>query len=213
MIGGSAIALALIAGLVLPSVGGLGVPDATDRPPAENRGPLIGTEVDIQPGELIEPGEDVAYTTTPPTSGPRLERAAAWGVHEEQVPDEVIVRNLEQGAVVFNHGLVEESDLADLQAFVEGLQGYPGCYVVHPYQGVPDGSVTLTSWGWTHTAELSDTTAMDDFVIDHRNQAPLFIDNACGYSPAAPAPTTPDDAPAAESAEAAPASGSSETAQ
>ena len=202
MIGGSAIALALIAGLVLPSVGGLGVPDATDRPPAEDRGPLTGTETDIQPG-----------ATSPPTSGAIQESAVAWGVHEEQVPDEVIVRNLEQGAVVFNHSLVEESDVADLQAFVEGLQGYPGCYVVHPYPGVPDGSVTLTSWGWTHTVELSDETAMDAFVEDHRNQAPLFIDNACGYSPPAPAPTTPDDAPAAESPEAAPASGSSDTAQ
>ncbi len=190
MIGGSAIALALIAGLVLPSVGGLGVPAATDRPPVEDRGPLTGTEIDIQPGSLIEPGTEITYTTTPPTSGPRLESAAAWGVHGEQVPDEIIVRNLEQGAVVFNHGLAEESALADLQSFVEGLEGYPGCYIVQPYPGVPDGSVTLTSWGWTHTAELSDKTAMDEFVIDHRNQAPLFLDNNCGPGGDSSAPSS-----------------------
>ncbi len=190
LIGGSAIALALIAGLILPGIGGLTVPGATDQPPAEERDPLTGTQVDIQPGGLIESDTTITYTTTPPASGPRLETAAAWGIHEEQVPDEAIVRNLEQGAVVFNHGLVEESDLADLQAFVEGQPGYPGCYVVHPYPGVPEGSVTLTSWGWTHTAELSDKTVIDAFVTDHRNQAPMFLDNNCGpggdFSPPSP---------------------------
>ena len=193
-LGGGVIALMLIAGLFLPSVGNLGRSTVPADSPDE--GPLSGTDVPVQPGEIIEPGADhVAYSTLPPTSGPRYAEPASWGVHEAQVDDETIVRNLEVGAVVFNHSLESEAEVADLRQFVEAQPGYPGCYVVQPYAGVTPGSVTLTAWGWTQEVAGVDRFLMQTFIDDHVNQGPQFLDLTCGAPPAAPtAVPTPDAA-------------------
>ena len=193
-IGGGAIALMLIAGLFLPSVGNLGRSTVPADSPDE--GPLSGTEVPVQPGEIIEPGADhAAYSTLPPTSGPRYAEPAPWGVHEAQIDDETIVRSLEVGAVVFNYSLESEAEVADLRQFVEAQPDYPGCYVVQPYAGVTTGSVTLTAWGWTQEMAGVDRFLMQAFVDDHVNAAPLFVDRTCGAPPAVPtAVPTPDAA-------------------
>ncbi len=192
--GGGIIALALIAGLVLPSIGVQ--PTAVAEQPDEDVVPVVGTEVAVQPGGIIEPGEEAVYDMSPPTSGPRLATGAEWGFHDEQAPDEAVVRNLEQGAVVFNHS-PGDPGLAGLRSFIEGLPGYPGCYVAHPYAGVAEGEVVLTAWGWTHTAAVGDTDEMELFATNRKNQAPLFIDGSCGASlegaaaTASPAQETP----------------------
>ncbi len=189
--GGSVIALALIAGLLVPSLAPTaGAPAVSETQPTPTA--FAGTEAEIQPG-----GE------SPPTSGPRGAEPADWGFHAEQAPDESVVGSLEAGGIAFNYGAVEESAFAEFRSFVESLPGYPGCYVAHPYSGVADGEATLTAWGWTRTVEIGDTDAMDAFVAAHRNNGPLFIDGACGAGAPDSAAPTPDAATAAPSGESA----------
>lgn len=176
--GGSLIALALIAGLVLPSIGGgsgSSSPGNQDVVVKERE----GTEVEIQVGEVIADTSSTIYATTPPTSGPRLEQPSDWGVHVEQIPDGQAVRNLEYGAVIFNHGLAGE-DLDKLSEFAKAQQGYPGCFIVHPHPAIKPGQVIMTSWGWLHEVRAENQESMQKFVDDHRNKGPLFVDNACG---------------------------------
>ena len=209
MAGGMIVALALIAGLALPSIG-LGT--TGDLPVSERE--LAGTLVDEQPHEIIEPGADADYSTSPPTSGPSYDEPVAWGIYTEQIADESIVRNLQYGAIVFNHSLTREEDIADLHGYAEALFGFPACYVIHPYSGIPEGDVTLTAWNWTDTMELEDKAAMGAFVNDHRNRAPLFIDQQCGAyadseetveaTPTASATEAPSATEAAPTAEATP---------
>ena len=118
------VALALIAGLALPSIG---VGTTGDLPVSERE--LSGTLVDEQPHEIIEPGADADYSTSPPTSGPSYDEPVEWGIHTKQIADESIVRNLQYGAVVFNHSLTREEDIADLHGYAEALFGFPACYV------------------------------------------------------------------------------------
>ena len=167
MAGGLIIALALIAGLALPSFGIVNT--TTDVPQAE---PSAGTQLAVQEGETLAAGETAEYDTNPPTSGPSWAEGAPWGVQTEQQPNEAVVRNLRNGGVVFNYALSDESAVADLRAFVEGLDGYPDCYVMQPHSGVPGGSVSLAAWGWTTTAAPGDTAAMQEFVNDHRADGP-----------------------------------------
>ena len=140
-----------------------------------------GTQLAIQDGDTLEPGATADYDTDPPTSGPSWAEGAPWGVRTEQQPNEAVVRNLRNGAVVFNYALADESAVADLRAFVEGLDGYPDCYVMQPHSAVPDGAVSLAAWGWTTTAAPDDTAAMQAFVNDHRANGPDSPDGGgCG---------------------------------
>ena len=160
------IALALIAGLALPSFG------VTPTPVEQETRGIAGTQLAIQEGELLEPGETAAYDTSPPTSGPSWAEAAAWGVHEEQAADEAVVRNLRNGAVVFNYQLSSASQRTELRAFVESLPGFPDCYVLQPHADVDEGEIQLTAWGWLDSVTPSETGAMRDFVDDHRANGP-----------------------------------------
>ena len=162
MAGGLIIAFALITGLALPSFG------VNPTPTAPEPSDVAGTQLAIQEGDLLEPGETVDYQTSPPTSGASWAEAAAWGVHNEQAASEAVVRNLRNGGIVFNYNLDSDSQRNELQAFVESLPGYPDCYVLQPHADVDQGEITLTAWGWIDTLTPSDTDAMRDFVDDHR---------------------------------------------
>ncbi len=166
MVGGLMIAIALIAGLALPSFG------VTPDPVAPETRDIAGTQLAIQEGDLLAPGERAEYQTSPPTSGPSWAEAAAWGVHEEQVADEAVVRNLRNGAVVFNYQLASDSQRTELQAFVESLPGFPDCYVLQPHAEVDEGEIELTAWGWRYVVTPSETDAMRNFVDDHRANGP-----------------------------------------
>lgn len=189
-LGGGLIAAMLIAGLFLPSAGlGSGggnanTSDGSDSSTSQGDLASVGTSFPIQTGSVIEPGAaHVAYNSTPPTSGPRWEEAADWGVYDVAQADEAIVRNLEQGGVVVNHNLTNQAEIVDLTSYVEAQVGYPGCFVMQPYEAVAPGSVTLTSWGWSENYTGVDRLSMEAFVQDHRNNGPLFLGNTCGSDP------------------------------
>ncbi len=162
MAGGLIIALALITGLALPSFG------INPTPTAPEQQDVAGTQLAVQEGDLLEPGETTDYDTSPPTSGPSWAEAATWGVHDEQAANEAVVRNLRNGGIVFSYNLDSDSQRNELQAFVESLPGYPDCYVLQPHEEVGQGEITLTAWGWIDTLTPSETDAMRDFVDDHR---------------------------------------------
>jgi hypothetical protein len=192
---GGAIALALIAGLVLPSVIGTGgQPTNTTSSSASGTAASVGTKFVAQNAEIVSLEEaHEPYSTSPPTSGPRYALSVVWGVYDQQIPDEAVVRNLEEGGIVIHHNLTDEAASADLQAFVESQAGYPGCFLMQPNTSVAEGTVTLTAWEWLETYPSVDEVGMQAFIADHRNDAPLFVSNTCGAASelsAADAPST-----------------------
>jgi hypothetical protein len=195
---GGAVALALIAGLFLPSLAGLGGgnnPGSTTNTTSTSAAASVGTKFVAQNSAIVALEEaHEPYSTSPPTSGARYALSVAWGVYDQQIPDEAMVRNLEEGGVVIHHNLTDESASADLQAFVESQHGYPGCFLMQPNASVAEGTVTLTAWEWLETYPGGvDKVGMQAFIVDHRNDAPLFLSNTCGATTELPLA----DAPAA----------------
>ena len=175
-LGGGAIAAALIAGLVLPSLGNIGglggghtAADDGNAASAQGTLPSVGTEIAVLPG-----------AGSPPTTGTSEAALVTWGVHDSQVADEAVVRNLERGAVVLNYNLTDEFAVQDLVAFAEAQPGFPGCFVMHPHEGVTAGTVTLTSWGWLQNYAGTDKAGMQGFIQDHRNSGAQYVDATCG---------------------------------
>lgn len=184
---GGIVAAALILGLALPSFTGLITPDQAASENATGNTPSIGTAVPVQASRALADGESYsAYQSVPPTSGPSYATAIEWGFHAEQQPDEAVVRNLQQGGIIANYNLADEAQLVDLKNYLEAQPGYPGCFIIQPHIGVPEDSITLTSWGWMETYTGVDRPGMEEFLQDHRNDAPLFLGLTCG------APTTLD---------------------
>ncbi len=189
---GGLVAATLILGIALPSFAGLITPSQNGAD-ATGDTPTVGTAVTVQPDSVLEDGTSyTAYPSDPPTSGPSYAAGVDWGIYTEQQANEAVVRNLEQGAIVVNHSLTDEAQLADLTSYLEAQLGYPGCFIAQPYASVAEGSVTLTSWGWTETYSGVDRPGMQRFVDDHRNNGVSFEGQTCGADTTLPEAGTLD---------------------
>jgi hypothetical protein len=178
---GGIVAGTLILGLALPSFSGLITPSRTQSGDTTGDIATVGTAIAVQASSVLAEGESyTSYPSVPPTSGPSYAAGVEWGIYSEQRADEAVVRNLEQGAVVINHNLADEAQIADLTSYLEAQPGYPGCFILQPHAGVAEGTVTLTSWGWMETYTGVDRPGMQQFVGDHRNNAPQFLGQTCG---------------------------------
>jgi hypothetical protein len=182
----------LILGIALPSFAGLITPNQNGAD-ATGETPTVGTAVAVQPNSVLEAGTSYTeYPSDPPTSGPSYATGVDWGIYTEQQANEAVVRNLEQGGIVVNHSLTDEAQLADLTSYLEAQLGYPGCFVAQPHASVAEGSVTLTSWGWTETYSGVDRPGMQRFVDDHRNIEVSYVGPTCGADTTLPAADTLD---------------------
>jgi hypothetical protein len=180
---GGLVAGTLILGLALPSFAGLITPSSKST----NEGiSNAGTYIPVQPSRVLEDGESYGDYSVPPTSGPSYATGVDWGAYTEQQANESIVRNLEQGAIVVNYNLSNEAQVSDLISYIEAQPGYPGCFIAQPNGEIAAGNVTLTSWGWVETYAGVDRPSMQQFVDDHKNQAPLFEGPVCGANATLP---------------------------
>ncbi len=103
------------------------------------------------------------YNSDPPTSGPHTDALAAWIVHNEPIPKETQLHNLEDGGVVINYSCLDCPDL------VERLKVIAGRFdrvVLAPYPGL-DRKIALTAWGRIDKFDEFDETRIVKFIKAH----------------------------------------------
>lgn len=111
-------------------------PDTTSRPFAD-QGHLHIQAVD---------SPHAAYNSTPPTSGPHMPSLAPAGWHDEAVPDEFVVHNLEDGYMAINYRPdLSAAEKAKLRALVEQLTAEGRRVLAVPYEGLRT-KLALTAW-------------------------------------------------------------------
>ena len=104
----------------------------------------------------------IAYNSTPPTSGPHYPSLAEWGVHDETLPDELVVHNLEDGGVGVWYNCPEGCpELVDQLAEVVGQ--YDEGVLMAPYPGM-DTRIALTAWTRIDRFEAFDEERVADFI-------------------------------------------------
>ncbi len=107
-----------------------------------------------------------AYNTLPPTSGPHLGSLARWGVHDEPIPNELQVHNLEDGGVIVNYDCPE--GCPDLVAqLAEVVEHYDEGVILAPYPGM-DTRIALTAWQRIDQFEGFDAERIERFVHAYR---------------------------------------------
>ena len=125
--------------------------------------------------ELGEAPQD-PYTSVPATSGWHYSVAgispARWGVHEEAVPDEVLVHNLEHGGVGIHYDCPDGCDelVATLEEITERYSSSSDPrtrkVIMSPYPGM-DTRIALTAWTYIDRLEEVSEARIVEFITDH----------------------------------------------
>ena len=93
--------------------------------------------------------DDVAYNSTPPTSGDHWSIPQRCGFFTDPVPDEQIVHNLEHSNIIISYNLPNQADVDALKEVYEDLpEGWRAHFTVaRPYDQIAPGQVALSAWG------------------------------------------------------------------
>jgi hypothetical protein len=121
---------------------------------------------------------EVSYLTEPPSSGNHYNSWAAYQTYSAPIPWGNLVHSMEHGAIVivYNCPAGCDADVANLQAFIDGLPLDSDCA---PTLGknriilMPDPDPNLgvkfaaSAWDWTLRADCFDPVAFRQFFDDH----------------------------------------------
>ena len=138
--------------------------DATPEPQRVPRMVSLGDEIPIMPTSFHVPiGEEVNYSTTPPTSGDHWERWAECGFYPEGLTDETITHNLEHGNIVASYNLPLQGQVDRLQAVIDNIASSAGWGVTRYYDEIPEGQVVMSAWGRMYVIGGIDQESMEAF--------------------------------------------------
>ena len=110
--------------------------------------------------------EHAAYNSVPATSGWHYDNTARWGVHDEFVPDEILVHNLEHGGVRIHYDCPEGcpelvDDLAEIARRASEV-------ILSPYPNM-ESKIALVSWTYLERLEEFDKERIEAFIDGHMN--------------------------------------------
>ncbi len=110
------------------------------------------------------------YNSSPPSSGPHLGVLAEWGTHEDPVPEELFIHNLEDGGVVFTYDCPDGCD--DLVAGLTEIVDAGSRRLMTPYSGIQyDGDTfRAAAIAWTKVYYF------DEITDDVRSDLETFVD-------------------------------------
>ena len=191
-VGGGALAIIFIASLTLaPGLGG-GHGGNSGAAATQHGGGAVGINtggpvpLDGDDGNLhVGVGEaHSAYSFAPATSGPHwfqnntpagVPAPARWGIYEIDLPDEVLIHNLEHGGIglQYNCGLAENCDT--LVGQLEDLiPRNPSQYIMSPYSSMGQ-AVAITAWQHHLFLDEYDDDAVIDFIDAYIDRAPESV--------------------------------------
>lgn len=146
----------------LPDSGDQSLLEGVERFPSEGR-----THVD--------PGTQVDYSTSPPTSGPHYGDWTDAGYYEETPPAGNLVHSLEHGAVVIYYdpdALTPEAE-ESLQAFAQAHQDQWASVIVVPNPNEePESPYVLTAWRTMLRMDEYDPQVVRAFLAEYLGRGP-----------------------------------------
>ena len=151
LVGGAAVLVALLAFLAISQ--------AANRP-----GEAVADlgNLHIQQGQA----SPFPYNSTPPTSGPHYASLASWGVHDQPLPDELMVHNLEDGGVGVWYDCPDGCpELVDQLAAV--VEQYEEGVLMAPYPGM-ETRIALTAWTRIDKLDEFDEERIQRFIRAYR---------------------------------------------
>lgn len=106
------------------------------------------------------------YNSVPPTSGYHVGGKSNWGVHDEQIQDEIQVHNLEDGGVIVHYD-PEEVDDETIDALESIVRSYRDKVILEPYDGI-ETPLVLTAWRRIDNLDELDESRIRLFIDTYR---------------------------------------------
>lgn len=155
-------------------------PSASPLPGHDECVVTVTTEIPVS-GSHVELCTDVVYATNPPSGGEHWPRWAAFGTYDTPLRREVLVHDLEHGAIAMLHDCdgCSEQVLAAFQEVTLAHGADEKCigggsiarFVVAPDPAL-DHPVALAAWGANYVATCIDVPSMKEFVAAHYARSP-----------------------------------------
>ncbi len=155
-----------------------------------NRGPakpntgnqnLLGTQYPNQGQQHIPNVTDphTPYNSNPPTSGPHYFQPAPWGVKDSELPDEILVHNLEHGGMVIQYKPDLPADqiqqLKDIVGQLPESDTFHEVKVILVPRAKNDQPISLTAWTYLYSLDKPDATKIKQFYADHLDKGPELV--------------------------------------
>ena len=133
--------------------------------------PLMGQEVSIQGQTHIKRGEKhPAYNSNPPTSGWHYgDGVGGAGIHDTEIPDELLVHSLEHGAVILSYNA--SLPASDVEKLKQIFRQTTGKGIMVPRSNL-DAPIALTSWGRLLKLQSIDEKTIKAFFTTNSNRGP-----------------------------------------
>ncbi len=110
------------------------------------------------------------YNSNPPSSGWHYASPARGGFHNEPLPDEQVIHNLEHGDI----WIAYRPDISDEAK--QALESFAGKYVVVSPRMENDGDISLVAWGRVDTFDVAndaiDEVRISGFIKRYDNRGP-----------------------------------------
>lgn len=166
---------AAIAVVVVVIVGLLGWSAVRPAPP------LPGVQYPDQGGEHIPRGKPhPAYNSNPPTSGWHYAETVPPGAYREEIPEEILVHNLEHGCIWVSY---KDSKDADLVAKLDGLAAQYPTAVVLTVRSKNDSAIAVAAWRRLLKLEKYNEGQIVQFIKAFRNKGPEPLNCVGGMPP------------------------------
>ncbi len=164
----------VVLGLVAWVVWGAVRPDsaATTAGVAGQPGPQI-VDYAEQGREHIFPGQPhPAYNSDPPTSGWHFPQPADWGYYNDELPDELVVHNLEHGGIWISVKSADDTDV--INKLVALSQRYRSKLIITLR---PKNDSLMAVVAWTHLMKLDhyDEATIVNFIKRFKDRGPEFF--------------------------------------
>ena len=110
-----------------------------------------------------------AYNSNPPTLGWHIPQVAPWGVSRSEVPDEIVLHNLEHGGVWISYK--DPRDAALVEKLEAIASRYPSKVLVTP-RPKNDSPIAVAAWQRLRKLDAYDEQRIVEFVNVFRNRGP-----------------------------------------
>ncbi len=110
-----------------------------------------------------------AYNSNPPTSGWHYVDPAPWGVYPNQLPDEVLIHNLEHGGIWLSYKDPTNQDIINQLTAIASR--YPSHMIVEP-RPENDSPIAVAAWGHLLKMDTVNEDIIYSFIRRYRKNGP-----------------------------------------